>query len=349
MRRNREGPVAYAEEIELLKVLHVMWSGRWKVLAAMIIAVVVAVGYLMIVEPEYEARVYIQPVSQDEISSLNVGRGGGTGLDLISVNQVYTVFLRNLQSESARRKFYREVYLPALRYEEYADVNDARYRGFSGQLQVALVDKAVPTRYSITIRAGDGATAVDWVSKYAEIASDISKREILRDAKSDANIKADNIELQIDIAKQSAKKQREDQIAQLKEALIIATSIGLEKPPLISTNLSTELSTEMRGGLTYMRGSKALAAEIRNLEERESDDPYIADLRKKQADLAFYRGLRLDPASVRVYQQDGGVVVTDQPVAPRRGLVLILSVLAGLLVGAGVVTGQAFWNQISAK
>lgn len=98
----------------------------------------------------------------------------------------------------------------------------------------------------------------------------------------------------------------------------------------------------MGGALTYMRGSKALEAEIDNLQKRPSDDPFIEDLRQKQAAVATYRALEIDPSVVDVYRQDGDVNPPDQPVKPRKALILLFGVVLGGTVGVIWVLGRHF-------
>lgn len=83
----------------------------------------------------------------------------------------------------------------------------------------------------------------------------------------------------------------------------------------------------------YMRGTKALRAEIRALEERTSDDPFIPALRNLQEKQAMYSTLKLDVNKVAVFRQDGVAEVPDDPVRPKKGILLVLGALSGLVWG----------------
>ncbi|MDH1933110.1 hypothetical protein [Pseudomonas sp. GD03696] len=156
---------------------------------------------------------------------------------------------------------------------------------------------------------------------------------------------ADNLDQQIKTARATASNQRMDQVARLKEALRVARSIGLEKPPIISDTLSNEVSAGMNGALTYMRGTKALEAEIANLEARSSDDPFIQDLREKQEKLSFLRTLKVDPSLVAMYQQDGAVSQPDEPIKPLKAVILLLSACLGVGLGVMVALGRDIWRR----
>ncbi len=119
------------------------------------------------------------------------------------------------------------------------------------------------------------------------------------------------------VLRETAKLRREDRITQLREALKVADSLGLERPPIINDQMSEQLSAIMSGNLMYMRGSKALKEEILVLEARTSDDPFIPALRTLQELESLYRGLSIKSEQVAVFRQDGVVEVPDFPVKPK--------------------------------
>lgn len=321
------------DEIDLVELLGGVWKQRLLIILTAMVVTAGAVAYALLATPIYEAKVVVQPPSQSNISQLNYGRGGDSGLAMLSVRDVYEVYLRNLQSESLRREFFRAVYLPSLPEDERKGSQDDLYNRFISILTVALTNKDSPNRYYVMASLPVARQAADWVVRFVQMAGEQTKREVIRDVRGDAMIKASNLEQQINAARESARKQREDQIVQLTEALRVADSIGLEKPPIISNGLSSEVSAGMAGSLIYMRGSKALRAEIENLRNRASDDPFIDNLRLRQQAIAFYRSLEVDPEVVEVYRQDGAIDSPDKPVKPKKLMIVGLGIVAGVLLG----------------
>lgn len=341
--RNQRERLSGGDEIDLVELVQGVWRQKLWVALVAVPVIGLALAYVMLASPVYEAKIYIRPPSQNDIAQLNYGRGEGTGLAPLSPKDVYNIYLKALLSEAVRDKFFRNAFLPTLTESERGGSRDVLYAQFNGMLKVAQVSKDVPDRYSITANLEDPRLAATWVSSYAEMAADRAKEELLSGTRSDISIMADNLEQQVRASRASASNQRADQIAQLTEALRIAKSIGLEKPPIISDALSTEVSAGMGGALTYMRGSKALEAEIANIESRASNDPFIPGLRERQEKLNFLRNLKIDPSLVAMYQQDGAVSPPDRPVKPRKAIILLLAALAG--IGGGVVTavGRDLW------
>lgn len=322
-----------SDDIDLVELINGLWQQKVLIVVTATVIFLMAVAYAFLARPIYEAKVFVLPPTQNDIAHLNYGRGTSTGLDLLAVNDIYDIYLKHLQSESLRRSFFQASYLPTLTEEERTGSQDALYSRFNKLLTVAAAGKDMPTRFAITANLYSPQQAAEWVTRYAQLAGDLAKREVLKNIKSDATVKANNLQQQIRTARESSREQREDDIVQLKEALQIAKSIGLENPPIISGN---QVFAGMGAALTYMRGSKALEAEIATLQARQSDDPFIDNLRQEQSALTFYRDLVIDPALVAVYRQDGGVELPDQPVKPKKLLVVLLGLVLGTVVGLGL-------------
>ncbi|MNO87962.1 hypothetical protein D3C76_793960 [compost metagenome] len=68
------------------------------------------------------------------------------------------------------------------------------------------------------------------------------------------------------------------------------------------------------------------------MEKRNSDDPYIDNLRQLEERMAFYRNFNVSEDAFRVYRRDGVLALPDQPIKPRK----LLIVLGGLLLGLGL-------------
>lgn len=323
-------------EIDLFELIEGVWRQKVLIIATSLLVTAMAVAYALFAKPVYEAKVFVQPPTQNDIAHLNFGRGGNSGLSMLSTKDVYDIYLRNLQSESLRREFFRGVYLPSLTEDERAGSQDELYSQFDDVLSLGVAAKETPNRYFVKTTVFDPKQAAEWVVRYLEMAGRRGSSEIVKDVKADATIKANNLEQQINAALESARKRREDQVIQLTEALRVAKSIGLEKPPIISNTLSSEVSAGMDGSLMYMRGSKALEAEIDNLRKRASDDPFVPNLRNWQEDLTFYRTLQIDPSVIQVYRQDGAVESPDKPVGPKGAIIIALGLVLGFMLGVGV-------------
>ncbi|MFV3315293.1 Wzz/FepE/Etk N-terminal domain-containing protein [Pseudomonas sp. NY15374] len=324
-------------------------DGVWKRKLIVIVTTLIVSGaafiYGQLATPLYVAKVFVQPPTQNDIAPLNYGRGGKTGLNALAVKEVYDVYLRNLQSESLRRRFFENVYLAGMKGGARSGSQDERYENFQKTLSIALASNDDPSRYAVAMDSSDPRLAAEWVVQYAEMAGRLAQHQVLQDVKADALVKARNLESGIVSDLEGARMEREDRIVQLKEALRVARSVGLRKPPVISSSLSKEVSGAMDGSLMYMRGTEALEAEIDNLTKRASDEPFIRNLRPRQKIVEFYRSLEINVDGLRVYRQDGVAELPDLPVKPKKVWLFVLGLVAGAALGvviamAHMVVGQ---------
>ncbi len=324
------------EEASLIDVINGLWLQKWLILAFVVVFALLGGSYAFLSKPIYEAKVFVIPPAQKDIANFNYGRTKDSELEPFSVKSVYDVFLRNLQAESLRRYFFENFYLPSLSEEERKGSLEGVYDRFSNVLSIALADKSSPDRYAVAIQGSNPAQIVEWVKAFVEQAKVVAVGEMIDGVKREAEVRARNLEQQINAQRENGEKVREDHITRLNEALRIAEAIGLEKPPIIRGDLSSEVSANMNGELTYIRGSKALQAEINNLKERKLNDPFIVKLRDLQLKYAFYKELAVSPDDVAVFRQDGPIETPDKPVKPKKILILAVAILLGGVVGVFV-------------
>ncbi|MNV13349.1 Lipopolysaccharide biosynthesis protein WzzE [compost metagenome] len=334
-----------SDEIDLFELMRSIWAQKVMILCTTLVVVLCAAAYAFISKPVYEARVYLLPPTLNGIADFNYGRTKELELTPYTVKDVYDVFTRNLQSEALRRAFFLEVYLPSLSDADRKDSQDELYSRFLKKLTIGLPSKEQPDRYSVSVQDKDPARATEWVKTFTANAGKASKNEVITNVTREAEVRARNIGQQISILRQTESGIRSDSISRLQEALRVAQSIGLEEPPIIAGNVAAEVTATMDGQLTYMRGTKALSAEIKNLQDRKSNDPFIKNLRMLEIKKFFYEDLRIDPSGVAVYRQDGSIEIPDEPIKPKKMLYIGLAVIGGGLLGLLIGLVRYLWDR----
>jgi chain length determinant protein (polysaccharide antigen chain regulator) len=128
----------------------------------------------------------------------------------------------------------------------------------------------------------------------------------------------------------------------------------------------------------YLRGSKALRSEIKELTERSSDDPFIPGLRDlqdkiellktnrqiealklrkdndpfietlrdKESELAILEAFKIDPNQVRVVTLDQAAYPPEQRESPKRAKIVALGAIAGLFLGIIAAFMVNFWQSL---
>lgn len=321
-----------SDEIDLFELVGALWAQKLLIVSVALVVTLAAAAYAFLSKPVYEARVFLQPPTLNGIADFNYGRTRDAELNPYSIGEVYSVFTRNLQGESLRRAFFNEVYLPSLSESERAGSRDLLYTNYLNTLTIGTPTKEQPDRYSVAVQSDDPVEATDWIKDFVARAGAAAEKEMITNVTREAEVRARNLSQQISILQETEGKVRTDSITRLKEALSVAQAIGLENPPIISGNVAAEVSATMDGQLTYMRGSKALIAEIKNLQERQTDDPFIANLRALQIKRSLFQALQVNPENVSVYRRDGPIEVPDRPLKPKKAMIII-----GGFVGGGIV------------
>ena len=320
-------------EIDLFAIARHVWSQKLFIVGVMILTTAAAMIYTLTITPVYEARSVVQPPKQSDVSSLNNGRGDSSGLPLVTVRDVYDLFLGELQSQSARYEYFSKYVLPQLEGGEGDAFQAEQFAMFDRAMSISVASRELPDKILVTFKSPDPLYAVDLVTNFPQFVAVRVKRAVVQNIEGAARNKANNIERKILEGQEAALNQRADEMARLNEALVVAKSIGLENA---LSHLGNGGSSGGSGPLTYMRGSKALTKEIENLELRKSDDPYIPNLRQQQVGMKFYRNLYINPSTFDVYRQDGNARTPTRPVKSRLMIVLTFGGGMGLILGVGV-------------
>ena len=332
------------DEVSLFDLLKGLWIQRWLVLIVAGLVTLAAGTYAFLSKPIYEARTYVLPPSENDIGDFNYGRTTESGMKPYSVKDVYTVFVRNLQSESLRHEFFNEVYMPSLTESERQKPRDLLFRQFLSGLTIVQPSKEFDDRFSVAILDAQPLRAADWLRMYVERASEITKKELIKNFAKETKVHGRNIETQISMLRETAANIRRDTVLQLREAEKVASAIGLKEHLVVSGEVTGEMSGVIDPRLIYLRGSKALEAEVNTLQTRESDDAFISDLRRLQGLREFYKSLTVKAEDVAVYRLDGVIQPPDSPIKPNKPMILMFGVVVGLFLGVFLGVIRHFWK-----
>ncbi len=331
--RNDSGRASRAEDVDLVEVMLQVWRQRWTVLVIALVITLCACAYAYLAKPIYEVKLRILPPVASDIAELNYGRDKLSNLDVIGVKQVFSVYLQHVRSESVNRTFFQTVYLRSIGVDAAAGWRNDLYQDFIRSLDVTPISDTLGDHLQLSLRGSDPHRLADWLMAYASLAGDAAKDEIVTNVRREVEVRAEGVGQQIEVARLKGSKSREDKIVQLREALRIATLLGLEKPMLINDGRSA-VTPRMGDDLTYMRGAKALRAEITGLENRANDDPFINELRGLQARQRLYEEIAARQPDIVVFQVDGAVEQPEVPIKPKRLTIVILALIAGLFIGS---------------
>src|SRR5690606_30125346 len=188
---------------------------------------------------------------------------------------------------------------------------------------------------SLTLKGTDPTTLAKWANSYVDLADSAARQELTDTLTDEVKVRKRSLREQVDTLRNVAEKERQNRITRLKEALGIAERIGLDDPadsgiPLILINTQRRSEGQSADSLIYLRGAKAIRAELEQLNLRTSDDAYIPELSDLLKRMALLKSIDLSPELLSVTTIDRAAIVPEDPVKPRRGLIITLGFVLGL-------------------
>ncbi|NYT84325.1 LPS O-antigen chain length determinant protein WzzB [Pollutimonas harenae] len=337
--RNATAP---SDEIDLRELLCTLWKAKWLIVATTLVVAGAAAAYTFLSPPIYETRLQTLPPTPSGLASYNMANqlsgpaisgvginGSDNAVAAITPDDAYNTFLRNLNSVTLRQQFFTKIYLPAHPGSDTPASQDRLWKRFNKELNIKLPQqKDDDELMTLALQGEDPATIADWANRYVQAAITISQKELLETLSSAIQLRLQSTQDQIATLRKVAETTRQDSIARLKEALTLAESIGLSTPPDTGN-----LITSYTGATTYLRGSKALRAELKLLEQRQSDDPYIEELPNLLKKQSLLQKIDLAPQHVAVATIDQAATVPQEPIKPRKMLILALGIILGGMLG----------------
>lgn len=328
----RNGHPVCTDEIDLVELFQNLWQQKLLIIAFTVVATAAAAAYAYLSPPVYEARASVLPPRLSDISGYNLGRMEAK-LDQFTVPTIYSVFKTNLLSGSLKHTFFRDVYLPSLSLNERGEAQDKLWGEFNEILIVKAPDiKSKPDLYDVMVEHNSPGLAAEWANLYVNMAAKKTEQDMQDNVLTEIATKTQVIERQINALRITAQKRREDRIVRLRDALVVAEAVNLDGPSVI-TSSDGDLSPFVDGNLMYMRGAKAIRAELAVLEKRENDDPFISELRNLENQLSFLKEIDVNPDDVSVFTLDSSAVVPETPVKPRKVMILLFGVILGGVLG----------------
>ncbi len=185
------------------------------------------------------------------------------------------------------------------------------------------------------VNAHSGTLAAEWLKTFLLQVSEDARNALIKDIQQSINLHIKNTERSLEEKKTTAELIRRDRQAQLKEALKVAQSVGLEEPQITMAQPPRQeaAASFMDGSRLYARGSKSLEAELEVLSSRKDDIPFIEGFRQTQAQLNLLRELNPQEKNFKIFHIDGEMEVPANPIFPKKSIFLGVGLFLGLAIG----------------
>lgn len=338
-----------SDDVDLGELIQTLWKSRFGVIAITLVVTCLTAAYAFLSTPIYETASQTLPPTSKDLASYNVAsqltgsaiRGTvsqtAPGIAPITPQEAYNVFLRHLNSNSIRQDFFERYYLPQQEENQTEADKQRAWRQLNDQLTISLPKRGDEYAASVSFQGEDPRTIAEWSNVYVDLGIRAASEELLSGLAGEVKIREQSLGDQISTVRRVAETVRRDRITRLHEAITVAETLGGESndgiPWLAISPGGLNTEDINSGSLLYLRGAKALRLELRELEQRDNNDAYIAELPDLLKKKALLKNINLDPDLLGVATIDRAAIVPEEPIKPNKRLIIIVGFIVGGMLG----------------
>jgi chain length determinant protein (polysaccharide antigen chain regulator) len=300
------------EQIDLIDIFLQLWSGKWVIAAFVAVAIVITGAYLFVAKEKWTSTAVITMPDAGQISgytsALSSMNGGSTNIADVQQSVIgrfssaFSALSESLENQVEPEKL---------------------------TIDVTVKGQNLPLK--VTYQGDSAANVQKTLAKYIQKVDEQITDELYSDLT--VNIKSKVTGLKESLATQEnvAQEQKNLQIKQITQALKVAQESNIKSPQVQQTQGVTQ-------DTLFLLGTEALTSMVKHEESRPLafSDTYYQMLQN----LLDIEKLKIDRVNIHAYRY---VMKPDLPIrrdGPKRTLSLILGVLLGGMIGAGVVLGR---------
>ena len=297
---NLSGRSNEPEQIDLIDLMVQLWRGKVTIIICIIVAIALAVGYLAVAKEKWSSTAIITQPDAGQLATYTNAMNILYGQNAPKINDVQSGIVGRFSSAFS-----------ALSETLNNQLNPEK-------LTIDSSVKGQPLPLKVSYSADNAETAQKTLAQYIQQIDEAVSKEI-------------NADLEMSIKTRVSKEQKSLRIAQINQALKIAEQSNIKLPQI-------QQADQVSQDTMFMLGSEALSSMVNNEATRPltfSDDYYLT-----RQNLLAVNSLKIDPDSIHAYRY---VMKPTLPVyrdSPKKSITLVLAVLLGGIIGAGVVLGR---------
>nr|BBM62942.1 O-antigen chain length determinant protein [Escherichia albertii] len=311
------------EQIDLIDLLMKLWRGKMTIIISVVVAITLAIGYLAVVKEKWTSTAIItQP---------DVGQIAG-----------YTDVMNAIYGQAATR------------VQDLQASLISRYSTTFSALAEALDNQEEPEKLTIEPSAKNqplplvvsyvGPTAEDaqkQLAAYIQQVDDKVNVELHKDLQDNIALRMKSLQDSLKTQEVVAQEQKDLRIRQIQEALQYANQAQVIKPQIQQTGDDITQDT------LFLLGSEALESMIKH----EATRPLVfsPNYYQTRQNLLDIENLNVDDLDVHAYRYVMKPTLPIRRDSPKKAITLILAVLLGGMVGAGIVLGRNALRNYNAK
>jgi len=305
------------DQISLFDLWQTMTKHKFLIAALCSIITIIGLSYALLSPSVYTVSTTLVPPSHKDVAEIErFANAIGLTDTSYTPTTAFKYFSQTINLKSIRRDYFmnhgiREKFYPTARSErELHDSFNAFNQTLSWKDGVLSITGSDPV--NITTTLNDIVTQVARMGRQnmvGDLQAFLESQKLITQSKIDALLTQETHE-------------KQNRIAQLKEAISIASVLGIsdfQLPAVSSKN--------------YMRGIKSLNAELEALENRKDIGMYNTEIPKLKGKLEKLQKQSIGIDDFRLMRVEEPAYTPLRPIKPRRNHIVLGSLIAGLIFG----------------
>ncbi|HGX5428378.1 TPA: LPS O-antigen chain length determinant protein WzzB [Escherichia coli] len=301
------------EQIDLIDLLVQLWRGKMTIIISVIVAIALAIGYLAVAKEKWTSTAIITQPDVGQIAGYNNAMNVIYGQTAPKVSDLQETLIGRFSS------------------------------AFSALAETLTIEPSVknqqlPLTVSYVGQTAEGAQMK--LAQYIQQVDDKVNQELEKDLKDNIALGRKNLQDSLRTQEVVAQEQKDLRIRQIQEALQYANQAQVTKPQVQQTEDVTQ-------DTLFLLGSEALESMIKH----EATRPLVfsPNYYQTRQNLLDIESLKVDDLDIHAYRYVMKPTLPIRRDSPKKAITLILAVLLGGMVGAGIVLGRNALRNYNAK
>lgn len=311
------------EQIDLIDLLMQLWRGKMTIIISVIVAIAFAIGYLAVAKEKWTSTAIITQPDVGQIAGYTDAMNAIYGQAAPKVSDLQTSLIGRYSTA----------------FSALAEALDNQEEPEKLTIEPSVKNQPLPLVVSYV-----GPTAEDAQKQLAAYIQQIDDKvnvELHKDLQNNIALRMKSLQDSLKTQEVVAQEQKDLRIRQIQEALQYANQAQVIKPQIQQTGDDITQDT------LFLLGSEALESMIKH----EATRPLVfsPNYYQTRQNLLDIENLNVDDLDIHAYRYMMKPTLPIRRDIPKKAITLILAVLLGGMVGAGIVLGRNALRNYNAK
>ncbi|MGK3401987.1 LPS O-antigen chain length determinant protein WzzB [Escherichia coli] len=304
-------------------LLVLLWRGKMTIIISVIVAIALAIGYLAVAKEKWTSTAIITQPDVGQIAGYNNAMNVIYGQAAPKVPDLQEALIGRFSSA----------------FSALAETLDNQKEPEKLTIEPSVKNQQLPLTVSYVGQTAEDAQMK--LAQYIQQVDDKVNQELEKDLKDNLALGRKNLQDSLRTQEVVAQEQKDLRIRQIQEALQYANQAQVTKPQIQQTGEDITQDT------LFLLGSEALESMIKH----EATRPLVfsPNYYQTRQNLLDIENLKVDDLDIHAYRYVMKPTLPIRRDSPKKAITLILAVLLGGMVGAGIVLGRNALRNYNSK